>query len=172
MSTSSNDAESADSFQRVHTAGPDETRAFARDLAALCADGDLLVLAGDLGAGKTCFTQGFGVGLGIDERITSPTFTIHSRYEGRLVLNHLDVYRIEQLEDTLDLDLPELLESGVTVIEWGEQLDPILPSDHLVVRIRFGAGDDDRVLALETAGPIWTKRLQEAPTLSAWWSPC
>lgn len=149
---------------RVQTKAADETQQLAQRLAALLRDGDLIVLAGDLGAGKTCFTQGLGRGLGIDDRITSPTFTIHSQYSGRLTLNHLDVYRIDQLEDTLDLDLPEMLESGVTVIEWGEQIDPVLP-DHLVVRIEFGDADDDRTLSFESPDPLWLERLDAADGL-------
>ena len=137
------------------------TRSLAAALAAVFRDGDLVVLAGDLGAGKTCFTQGVAVGLGIDERVTSPTFTLHNRYEGSLVLNHLDVYRLDQLEETLDLDLPELLESGLTVIEWGEQIDPALPADHLVVRLLLGDGDDDRTIEFEAGGPSWQHRMAD-----------
>ncbi len=129
-------------------------------MSSVLRDGDLVVLAGDLGAGKTCFAQGVAIGLGIEERVTSPTFTLHNRYEGSLVLNHLDVYRLDQLEETLDLDLPELLETGVTVIEWGEQIDPVLPSDHLVVRLLLGDGDDDRLIEFEASGPEWADRLQ------------
>lgn len=123
--------------RRYDTTGPDETRALAAALAPLLDEGDLLVLAGDLGAGKTCFTQGLGAGLGIDERITSPTFTLANRYEGRLVLNHLDAYRIDSLAETLDLGLTELLEDGVTVIEWGDRIDEALPADHLLVALRY-----------------------------------
>ncbi len=133
----------------------------AAALSAILRDGDLVVLAGDLGAGKTCFTQGVAVGLGIDERVTSPTFTLHNRYEGSLVLNHLDVYRLDQLEETLDLDLPELLETGVTVIEWGEQIDPVLPTDHLVIRLLLGEADDDRRIEFEAGGPQWADRMSE-----------
>jgi tRNA threonylcarbamoyladenosine biosynthesis protein TsaE len=121
----------------VRTVGPDDTRALAAALADQLVDGDLLVLTGDLGAGKTCFTQGLGAGLGIDERITSPTFTIAGRYEGRLVLNHLDVYRLESSAETLDLGLGELLEDGVTVIEWGDRIADVLPADHLLVALRY-----------------------------------
>ena len=90
----------------VHTSSPSQTQAAAALLSAVFGDGDLVVLAGDLGAGKTCFTQGVAVGLGIEGRVTSPTFTLHNRYEGSIVLNHLDVYRLDDLEETLDLDLP------------------------------------------------------------------
>lgn len=155
------------------TDGPDATRALAAALADQMTDGDLIVLTGDLGAGKTCFTQGLGRGLGIEDRITSPTFTLASQYEGRLVLDHLDVYRIEQLTDTLDLDLPELLEVGVTVIEWGEQILPALPADHLMVAVRYGEGDDDRRLRLSAGGPMWAERLPTlAQVIAPWVVPC
>ena len=117
--------------------GPDATRALAAALAPVLHDGDLLVLTGDLGAGKTCFAQGLGAGLGVEERITSPTFTLASRYRGRLVLNHLDVYRLESVAESLDLGLAELLEDGVTVIEWGDRIAEVLPVDHLVVSLRY-----------------------------------
>ncbi|MEL7158633.1 MAG: tRNA (adenosine(37)-N6)-threonylcarbamoyltransferase complex ATPase subunit type 1 TsaE, partial [Actinomycetota bacterium] len=109
--------------------GPATTRALAGAMATVLDDGDLLVLTGDLGAGKTCFTQGLGAGLGIEDRITSPTFTLVSEYRGRLDLHHLDVYRLDGPADTLDLDLHELAEDGVTVIEWGERIDAALGVD-------------------------------------------
>ena len=103
------------------------------------------MLSGDLGAGKTCFTQGVARGLGIGGRVTSPTFTLANRYAGRLTLNHLDVYRLDHVDETVDLDLPELLEEGVTVIEWGERILPVLGPEVLVLRILHGAvNDDDR----------------------------
>lgn len=116
---------------------PSTTRALAGALAGLVADGDLLVLTGDLGAGKTCFTQGLGAGLGVEDRITSPTFTLVAEYQGRLRLHHLDVYRLDGPADTTDLDLHELAEDGVTVVEWGEQIDTALGTDRLVVEIAF-----------------------------------
>lgn len=125
------------------TDGPEQTRALAAAVAPLLAVGDLLVATGDLGAGKTCFTQGLGRGLGIDDRITSPTFTLAARYDGRLTLHHVDVYRLDSVAETLDLDLPELLESGVTVIEWGEQILSVLPDQYLLVSLRFPEMEDD-----------------------------
>jgi tRNA threonylcarbamoyladenosine biosynthesis protein TsaE len=156
------------------TASPEETRNLAAALATTLVAGDLLVLAGDLGAGKTCFAQGIGRGLGVQDRITSPTFTLANRYEGRLELNHLDVYRLDDIGETLDLDLPELLESGVTVIEWGEEIDEVLPTDHLVVRLLHGdgsdgGGDDDRTIRLEPTGSRWEARLGELSEVLATW---
>ncbi|MEM7341006.1 MAG: tRNA (adenosine(37)-N6)-threonylcarbamoyltransferase complex ATPase subunit type 1 TsaE [Actinomycetota bacterium] len=155
------------------TAGPTETRALAAALAALVRDGDLIVLTGDLGAGKTCFTQGLGAGLGVEDRITSPTFTLASVYEGRLRLNHLDVYRLDGAADALDLDLPELAEHGVTVVEWGEQIDPALGSDRLAIAIRFGAGDDDRLIEMRLEGPAWAERAPAVQAaVSSWAATC
>jgi tRNA threonylcarbamoyladenosine biosynthesis protein TsaE len=133
----------------VTTSSPSQTKALGSALAGLLGDGDLVVLAGDLGAGKTCLTQGIGAGLGVTGRITSPTFTIANEHIGRIPLHHLDVYRLDQLEETLDLDLPELLEHGVTVIEWGEPFLPALSEDRLIIRLFLGPDDDDRRIEFE-----------------------
>lgn len=130
----------------ARTSSPDQTRALAAALAELARPSDLVVLVGDLGAGKTAFTQGFGLGLGVDEQITSPTFALVRSYTGRLDLYHLDVYRLEQVAEALDLGLAELLDDGsVTVIEWGDTIAPVLPHDYLEVHLGFE--DDDADLA-------------------------
>ncbi len=127
--------------------------------------GDLVVLTGDLGAGKTQFTKGVAKALGISEPVTSPTFALHQQYEGDLTLHHLDVYRLDDLAETLDLDLPELIESGVTVIEWGDSIESELPNDRLIVRISHDPVDDfARTLTFEcdpTAEPKWRGRIGE-----------
>ncbi len=93
------------------------------------------------------------------EPITSPTFTLASQYEGRLELNHLDVYRLEQLAEVLDLGLPEMLdEGGVTLVEWGDAIIPALPADYLLVRLTYGDDDDDRTLEIEPVGGRWSAR--------------
>jgi len=149
-----------------------KTQALAAALAPLVRDGDLLVLVGDLGAGKTAFTQGLGAALGVEGPITSPTFTLANRYEGRLVLNHLDVYRLEVLAEVHDLALAELSDDGVTVIEWGDTIEPVLPGDRLDIRITFGPGDDDRVLELAALGGAWAERLDElCSALGEWATP-
>lgn len=141
------------------TSSVEQTRAVAAALAPHLRVGDVLVLTGDLGAGKTAFTQGLAVALGVDEPVTSPTFTIASQYDGdALTLHHLDVYRLDDVAETLDLDLPDLMESGVTVIEWGEQILEALPDGHLVVRFVYGEGDDDRQVWFD-GGPVWFDRL-------------
>lgn len=143
----------------AETRSVDETRGLAAALADLARPGDLVLLAGDLGAGKTAFAQGFGRGLGVTETITSPTFTLAQQYEGRLRMHHLDVYRLDNLAEVGGLALAELLDDGgVVLIEWGDAILPALPSDFLEVRLTFGAGDDDRHIALRPTGPSWAGR--------------
>lgn len=143
----------------AHTASAEQTKALAAAVAELARPGDLLLLAGDLGAGKTAFAQGFGAGLGVTEPITSPTFTLAQQYAGRLPVHHLDVYRLDQMAEVLDLGLAELLDDGgVVLIEWGDAILPALPTDFLEVRLTFGEADDDRRLALRRVGPSWGAR--------------
>ena len=136
------------------TSGPEQTRDLAGALSDVVVDGDLIVLTGDLGAGKTCFAQGLGLGLGIEDRMTSPTFTLANRYAGRLTLHHLDVYRLDGPDDAVDLDLDTLLEDGLTVIEWGDRLEPILPTNRLDVHLTFPDLDTDLDTALDTGAGI------------------
>ena len=146
----------------ARTTSATQTKELAAALAELARPGDLLLLAGDLGAGKTAFTQGFGAALGIDDLITSPTFTLVNTYEGRLELNHLDVYRLEGLGEVLDLGVPEMLDDGgVTVIEWG---------DAVAIAIdQTGAADDVRILELVPVGARWSARIRAVATAVAPW---
>ena len=124
------------------------------------------MLVGDLGAGKTAFSKAYGKALGVVDPMTSPTFTLAREYEGRLTLHHLDVYRLEQMAEVLDLDLPELLDSGgVVLIEWGDAIMPMLPADYLEVRFTFGDGDDDRQIDLNLVGPRWMGRAEAIEAL-------
>lgn len=160
------------------TKSPDDTRALAAALAELARPGDLILLTGDLGAGKTVFAQGFGAALGVTEPITSPTFTLANRYEGRLELNHLDVYRLDQLAEIFDLGLPEMLdEGGVTLIEWGDVIVPTLPADFLEVRLAIDEDDEERRnLEIHTTGSRWTARTRALTTALHRWirgvAPC
>jgi tRNA threonylcarbamoyladenosine biosynthesis protein TsaE len=156
----------------ARTRSVDETRKLAAGLAELARAGDLLLLAGDLGAGKTAFAQGFGRGLGVDGVITSPTFTLAREYRGtRLRLHHLDAYRMEALDEVFDVDLPELLDDeAVVVVEWGDAIAPAVPPDYLEVRITLGEGDDDRILELRPVGPSWSTRARAVRTVLAPWA--
>ncbi len=153
------------------TSSATETKQLAAALAELARPGDVILLAGDLGAGKTAFAQGFGAALGIDESITSPTFTLVNQYtSGRLELFHLDVYRLDQVDEALDLGLAEMLdEGGVTLIEWGDTIIPALPADFLEVSMRIGEGDDDRMFEIQMIGPRWSARNRALGTALAPW---
>jgi len=160
----------------ARTASVDATRALGSAIAELARPGDLVLLAGDLGAGKTALVQGFGLGLGVTDTITSPTFTLAREYEnGRLTLLHLDVYRLEQLEEVYDIGLPEMLDEGaVTLIEWGDAIIPAVPADYLEIRLTFGDADDDRQLVLQAVGPGWSSRNRALNQALAPWTeaPC
>ncbi len=154
---------------RCATSDVDETRAVASKIAASSGNGDLLALFGGLGAGKTAFTQGFAAAIGIDEGVTSPTFALANRYQGRLVLNHIDAYRIGGAGESRDLGIDELLDDGVTLIEWADVILDALPPDRLDVRMGFGDGDDDRVIDLLAHGESWASRTDAlAEALEAW----
>jgi tRNA threonylcarbamoyladenosine biosynthesis protein TsaE len=154
----------------ARTTSADQTKTLAAALAELARPGDLLLLAGDLGAGKTAFTQGYGAALGIDDLITSPTFTLVNSYEGRLELNHLDVYRLDALAEVADLGVPEMLDDGgVTVIEWGDAVSPALPADYLEIRFTFGDDDDERTLELVPVGSRWSARTRAVAAAVAPW---
>lgn len=144
---------------RAQTSGADETRALAGAIAELAVAGDVILLAGELGAGKTAFSQGFGAALGVTEQITSPTFTLARHYRGRLDLHHVDVYRLERLSELADIGVSELIDAGgVLLIEWGDAVAPALPADYLEVRLTYGDADDDRSLELRTVGGRWGAR--------------
>jgi tRNA threonylcarbamoyladenosine biosynthesis protein TsaE len=144
------------------TKSPDDTRELAAAVAALVRSGDIVLLAGELGAGKTAFTQGFGRALGIDESITSPTFTLMRPYEGtELRLLHCDIYRLEHLQEIADLGIAELVDDdAVAVIEWGDMAEPILPADFLEVRITYDDDADDlRRFVFRPVGAAWAARV-------------
>lgn len=149
------------------------TRSLAGAIAQLARPGDVVLLAGELGAGKTAFAQGFGVALGVKEPITSPTFVLARDYdEGRLPLHHLDVYRLGQMNEVFDIGLPEALDDGgVTLIEWGDAIMPALPADFLEVRLTFGTRDDDRSIAVRPVGPSWATRTSALIRALAPWEP-
>lgn len=118
-------------------------------LGKLLKKNDVIVLTGDLGAGKTTFTKGIAKGLEIRQMVKSPTYTIIREYEGRLPLYHLDVYRIGNDPDSIDLD-EFLFGQGVTVIEWGELLEASLPTQYLAVTIL--KKNDGRELVFKARG--------------------
>lgn len=159
----------------ARTASPAETRDLAARLAALCEAGDIVVLAGELGSGKTVWVQGFARGLGVEDAVTSPTFTLVRPHQGRrLRLLHADVYRLDRLDEVIDLGLVEQLDDrSVACIEWGDLAEPALPKDFLEVRLEHDDrdGDDERTLTMRAVGPRWAARLESIRTALAPWLP-
>jgi tRNA threonylcarbamoyladenosine biosynthesis protein TsaE len=138
---------------------PDDTRALGVELADLLRAGDLVVLVGPLGAGKTALTQGIGRGLGVREPVTSPTFVIARVHTGgRLPLVHIDAYRLGSVADVDDLDLDASADESVTVVEWGQGLVEQLADEHLEVQLEREE-DDVRTAVLVPHGPSWQQRL-------------
>jgi tRNA threonylcarbamoyladenosine biosynthesis protein TsaE len=155
----------------VVTKSVDDTRAMGAEVAALTSPGDLLVLAGDLGTGKTAFTQGLARGLGIEEPVTSPAFILVRTYEGRAPLNHIDVYRLDYIQELVDLGIAELIDAGgITVVEWGDVVLPALPSDFLEVRFDYGEADDDREVEFDAVGASWAPRMAALRAAVGRWS--
>ena len=127
----------------VSTRDADQTRAFGEDLGRILAAGDLLMLSGGLGAGKTTLTQGIGVGMGVRGRVASPTFIVarvHPSLSGGPDLIHADAYRITDLNDLETLDLDSSLDESVTVVEWGDGKTEAMSADRLVIEVRRASG--------------------------------
>jgi tRNA threonylcarbamoyladenosine biosynthesis protein TsaE len=123
-----------------------ETEALAEELASRLAPGDLLLLAGELGSGKTTFVRGLARGLGATATVQSPTFTLVRVYPGRVQLAHADLYRLERTAELGDLGLEELLEEGVVAVEWGDRL---APTGGRVMEIGFEhRSETERVISL------------------------
>lgn len=134
-----------------------ETRTLGRSLAALARPGDVIIVEGPLGAGKTAFVSGIGEGLGVAEPVTSPTFTIVRHYlSGFVPLVHCDVYRLGSAGEFEDLDILETASEAVLVVEWGDMVAASLPTDRLRVFVS-GQGDDPRTVTFGPAGS-WLDR--------------
>lgn len=139
----------------------DDTRDLGRQVAALVRGGDLVILTGELGAGKTTFTQGLGAGLGVRGDVTSPTFVIsrvHPSLGGGPPLVHVDAYRLGDRAELDDLDLDAFVDGAVTVVEWGEGLAEALADNRLRVHLARGRGadgDDRRTATLTPVGVRW-----------------
>jgi tRNA threonylcarbamoyladenosine biosynthesis protein TsaE len=136
----------------VTTQSEDDTAALGRELAATLSAGDVLLLYGDLGAGKTAFVRGLAEGLGVSrDEVSSPTFTLIQEYRGgRLPLFHVDLYRIEDPREFDELGLDEIAEAGVLAIEWAERL-PRPPSHAIRISIEH-AGELERQIVIERPG--------------------
>ena len=136
----------------VVTHAPQETAALAERLGAAAETGTVLCLVGDLGAGKTLFTQGFARGLGVTEEVTSPTFALMNQYCGRLPVTHFDLYRLEREEELDEIGFYEFAEpsGGVVLIEWADKFPDALPKPHIWLEIERGNTEDERRLMFFT----------------------
>tara|TARA_B100002019_G_scaffold292519_1_gene315913 strand:+ start:681 stop:1127 length:447 start_codon:yes stop_codon:yes gene_type:complete len=132
-------------ISQIKSEGPEQTWAAAAALMESLEPGTVIALHGDLGAGKTCFIQGLAVAMGITDPITSPTYTLIGEYEGRMKLNHIDLYRLANSVEALGIGLEEYLDSdGITAIEWAERAEEILPESMLHVSIEKGCDEMSR----------------------------
>lgn len=138
-----------------------DTRAVGRRLASLLRPGDVVLLAGDLGVGKTVFAGGIGEGLGVDEPVISPSYLLSRRYDGLLPMVHADIYRLGSTAEIDDLELVDDAEDGVLVVEWGHAAEQVFGDEHLLVRIQV-VEEGARRITLEPHGGGWEGRpLQE-----------
>ena len=149
----------------VRTETADETRAVGASLAHLLKAGDMVILVGDLGAGKTTLVQGLGAALGVRGRVTSPTYIVsrvHRSQEGGLDLIHVDAYRVEDDLDMETVDLEASLEDSVTVVEWGQGKADRLSADRFELTLQFDGEDEDaRKISLVALGGEPERRLAE-----------
>jgi tRNA threonylcarbamoyladenosine biosynthesis protein TsaE len=147
------------------TASAEDTRRLAATVAGALRAGDVIALTGELGAGKTCFVQGAAAALGVPERVTSPSFLLRRDYQGNLPVVHLDVYRLERLQDVIDLGIDDVLgRAGVTFIEWADAMSPLLPHGYLEVELRLPPPEPSAGIA-EAEGP---RRITVRPRGDDW----
>jgi tRNA threonylcarbamoyladenosine biosynthesis protein TsaE len=140
-----------------------QTQAAAEALAPLLRAGDVILLDGDLGAGKTTFTQGLARALGVTAPVTSPTFTLVHTYptSAGFDLLHVDVYRLENESEIVDLALPELVDdNAVAVVEWGKRATSSLPPPSLEIQLVLTDTDGERVITFNATRPDWEPRLE------------
>jgi tRNA threonylcarbamoyladenosine biosynthesis protein TsaE len=153
--------------QEIVSSGPAVTKAVGAAIAKTLLPGDVLLLDGDLGAGKTTFTQGLARAMGVREPVTSPTFTLVRSYPTSfgVELIHADVYRLDGLFDIVSLGLPEMLENGaVAAIEWGGRAVPALGPEYLYVHLTLTETEGERLVALRPSGSRWQARWPDLMT--------
>ena len=155
----------------IRAATAEDTREVGAALAGVLRLHDVVVLTGELGAGKTTFVQGIARGLGATEHVASPTFTLVREYvSGRVPVAHVDLYRLEREQDVIDLALDELEEGErVLLVEWGDPVAELLADERL--RVEFAADPDDvRRITFATIGPSWDERAVELRSAFTKWA--
>ena len=148
------------------THSPEQTQKLGMRLGELALPGDVFLLVGELGAGKTCLTQGIAWGLGIEEYALSPSFVIMRELYGRLPLYHVDLYRLDRIEESMDLGLDDYFYGqGVCVVEWAEKAIDIMPKDRLLVRIGY-LSDTDRSFLVDPGGERYLELVKQIEEFS------
>lgn len=155
----------------VVTSSAEDTRKLGGAVSEALRPGDVVALAGDLGAGKTVFVQGAAASLGVGQPVVSPTFTLVREYAGRFPVVHMDVYRLDRVQDVLDVGFDDYLDGrAVVFIEWGDVIQGLLPESWLGVHLALDDQDDARrTVALTGTGPAWTGRWELLERLLAPW---
>jgi tRNA threonylcarbamoyladenosine biosynthesis protein TsaE len=148
--------------ESVVTRSADETMALAQRVGRLLTAGDVVVLAGELGTGKTVFAKGLARALGITEPVVSPSFPIVREYDATIPLVHVDVYRIDHFQELHDLGFDDLLGGdAVTVVEWGDRVAALLPTERLDVALDADREEDDqRTITFDAVGRSWAARAE------------
>ena len=156
----------------LYSGNPEHTRQLGRAVGERARAGDVYLLSGPLGAGKTCFTQGLALGLGVEGYVRSPTFVLMTRHHGRLTLHHVDLYRISSPAEAWDLGLDEqLFDTGVCVIEWAERAEELLPEEALWLEFNYGEAEDSREIVLETVSTRYEALLSHLTANASSYTP-
>jgi tRNA threonylcarbamoyladenosine biosynthesis protein TsaE len=137
---------------QLATHSPEQTQHLGTQLGKLAMGGDVFLLTGELGSGKTCLTQGIAWGLDVEEQAFSPTFILVREYRGRLPLYHIDLYRLDRIEEIIDLELEQYFnDERVCVVEWAEKGKEVLPHENLLIKLEY-TSPTDRLITLEPHG--------------------
>jgi tRNA threonylcarbamoyladenosine biosynthesis protein TsaE len=142
---------------QVRTTSPEETMRVGEKAGGLLRAGDLVLLKGDLGSGKTVFVRGVCRALGCEREVRSPSFVLVREYRGRLPVFHIDLYRLTGIRDWPTLGVEDRMGQGVALVEWGEVLEPLFAAEAFVVELGAGVGPSDRVLTLRWSDPRLTR---------------
>jgi tRNA threonylcarbamoyladenosine biosynthesis protein TsaE len=154
----------------LRTGSAEETREVGGAIAPLLRLRDAVILTGELGAGKTTLVQGLALGLEVEEPVVSPTFTLVREYQGRLPVAHVDVYRLERVQDVIDLGLEELGDGDdVLLVEWGDVIEDLLPADRLRLELTVSAGSEERRIGVSAVGWSWADRWADVETALRPW---
>ena len=155
---------------QLNSHSPEQTQRLGVQLGELAQAGDVFLLSGSLGAGKTCLTQGIAWGIGIKEYAFSPSFVIVREYYGRLALYHIDFYRLSSIDEIVDLGLDEYFSgNGVCVVEWADKGITVLPQENLHIRFSY-ISDTERSLSLEPRGERYSQLLKSLNLGSEIWN--